>query len=152
VTYRGGVVSSGGALPDSVAVFGNLVYVANSGSGDANYTGFRLGFNGRLFPIPGSTVSLAANAVPADVLFNGTGANLVGTEVGTSRLAARHVRDCTGQLVTRSRNCRPGVWAGRCGPRLSRLRAASGARPYARRGPCHPTRRAGRYPSAEATA
>ena len=44
-----GVVSSGGALPDSVAVFGNLVYVANSGTGDANYTGFRLGFNGRLF-------------------------------------------------------------------------------------------------------
>jgi 6-phosphogluconolactonase len=79
-----GVVSSGGALPDSVAVFGNLVYVANSGSGDANYTGFRLGFNGRPFPIPGSTVSLASNAAPADVLFNGTGTKLVGTEVGTS--------------------------------------------------------------------
>ena len=28
----GGVVSSGGALPDSVAVHGNLVYVANSGT------------------------------------------------------------------------------------------------------------------------
>jgi 6-phosphogluconolactonase len=79
-----GVVSSGGALPDSVAVFGDLVYVANSGTGDANYTGFRLGSNGRLFPIAGSTVSLAANAAPADVLFNGTGAKLVGTEVGTS--------------------------------------------------------------------
>jgi 6-phosphogluconolactonase len=80
----GGVVSSGGTLPDSVAVFGNLVYVANSGTGDANYTGFRLGFNGRLFPIPGSTVSLASNAAPADVLFNGTGTKLIGTEVGTS--------------------------------------------------------------------
>jgi 6-phosphogluconolactonase (cycloisomerase 2 family) len=79
-----GVVSSGGALPDSVAVFGNLVYVANSGTGDANYTGFRLGFNGRLFSIPGSTVSLASNAAPADVLFNGTGTKLIGTEVGTS--------------------------------------------------------------------
>jgi hypothetical protein len=79
-----GVVSSGGALPDSVAAIGNLVYVANSGTGDANYTGFRLGFNGRLLPIPGSTVSLAANAAPADVLFNGTGTKLVGTEVGTS--------------------------------------------------------------------
>jgi 6-phosphogluconolactonase len=79
-----GVVSSGGALPDSVAVFGDLVYVANSGAGDANYTGFRLGSNGRLFPIPGSTVSLAANAAPADVLFNGTGTKLAGTEVGTS--------------------------------------------------------------------
>jgi hypothetical protein len=79
-----GVVSSGGAQPDSVAVFGDLVYVANSGTGDANYTGFRLGSNGRLFPIPGSTVSLASNAAPADVLFNGTGTKLIGTEVGTS--------------------------------------------------------------------
>ena len=78
------MVSSGGALPDSVAVFGNLVYVANSGTGDANYTGFRLGFNGRLFSIPGSTVSLASNAALADVLFNGTGTKLIGTEVGTS--------------------------------------------------------------------
>jgi len=81
---RHGVVSSGGGLPDSVAVHGHLVYVANSGAGDANYTGFRLGFNGRLFPIPRSTVTLAANAAPADVLFNGTGTKLAGTEVGTS--------------------------------------------------------------------
>jgi 6-phosphogluconolactonase len=82
----GGVVSSGGLLPDSVAVHGNLVYVANSGSGGSNYTGFRLGFNGRLDPIPGSTVTLAANAAPGDVLFNGTGTKLAGTEVGTSQI------------------------------------------------------------------
>ena len=80
----GGVVSSGGTLPDSIAVHGNLVYVANSGNGGSNYTGFRLGFDGRLFPIPGSTVTLAANAAPGDVLFNGTGTKLVGTEVGPS--------------------------------------------------------------------
>ena len=80
----GGVISSGGTLPDSIAVHGNLVYVANSGNGGSNYTGFRLGFDGRLFPIPGSTVTLAANAVPGDVLFNGTGTKLVGTEVGPS--------------------------------------------------------------------
>jgi 6-phosphogluconolactonase len=82
----GGVVSSGGLLPDSVAVHGNLVYVANSGSGGSNYTGFRLGFFGQLYPIPGSTVTLAANAAPGDVLFNGTGSKLVGTEVGTSQI------------------------------------------------------------------
>ncbi len=80
----GGVVSSDGALPDSIAVHGNLVYVANSGNGGSNYTGFRLGFNGRLSPVPGSTVTLAANAAPGDVLFNGTGTKLVGAEVGTS--------------------------------------------------------------------
>jgi 6-phosphogluconolactonase (cycloisomerase 2 family) len=83
---RGGVVSSGGLLPDSVAIHGNLVYVANSGSGGSNYTGFRLGFNGRLVRIPGSTVTLAADAAPADVLFNGTGTKLAGTEVGTSKI------------------------------------------------------------------
>jgi len=80
----GGVISSGGTVPDSIAVHGNLVYVANSGNGGSNYTGFRLGFDGRLFPIPGSTVALAANAAPGDVLFNGTGTKLVGTEVGPS--------------------------------------------------------------------
>jgi 6-phosphogluconolactonase (cycloisomerase 2 family) len=80
---RHGVVSSGGTLPDSVAVFGDLVYVANSGT-SSNYTGFRLRPNGRLDPIPGSTITLAASAAPGDVLFNGTGTKLVGTEVGPS--------------------------------------------------------------------
>src|SRR5207245_995125 len=42
---RHGVVSSGGLLPDSIAVHGDLVYVANSGTGGSNYTGFRLGVN-----------------------------------------------------------------------------------------------------------
>jgi 6-phosphogluconolactonase len=79
----GGVVSSGGVLPDSIAVHGGLVYVANSGAGHSNYTGF--GFlHGHLFHIPGSTVTLASDAAPGDVLFNGTGTKLVGTEVGPS--------------------------------------------------------------------
>jgi 6-phosphogluconolactonase len=82
----GGVVSSGGLLPDSIAVHGNLVYVANSGTGGSNYTGFRLGFFGQLRPIPGSTVALAADAAPADVLFNSNGTKLAGTEVGTSQI------------------------------------------------------------------
>ncbi len=79
-----GVVPSGGTRPDSVAVSGDLVYVANAGAGDSNYTGFRLRPNGRLDAIPGSTVTLAGGAAPGDVLFNGTATKLVGTEVGTS--------------------------------------------------------------------
>ena len=79
----GGVVSSRGGLPDSLAVHGDLVYVANSGAGHSNYTGFRF-FRGHLFRIPGSTVTLASDAAPGDVLFNGTGTRLVGTEVGPS--------------------------------------------------------------------
>ena len=78
------VASSGGALPDSVTVHGDLVYVANSGAGDSNYTGFILAHHGELIPLPGSTVTLPATAAPADVLFNQNGAKLVGTEVGPS--------------------------------------------------------------------
>ena len=80
----GGVVSSRGTLPDSIAVHGDLVYVANSGAGHSNYTGFRLGFGGHLSRIPRSTVTLASGAAPGDVLFNGTGTKLAGTEVGPS--------------------------------------------------------------------
>jgi 6-phosphogluconolactonase len=80
----GGIVSSGGQKPVSVAISGNLVYVANAGAGGSNYTGFRLTFLGRLIPIPRSTVPLAASAQAGDVLFNGTGRKLVGAEIGTS--------------------------------------------------------------------
>ncbi len=80
------VVSSGGTLPDSVAIHGDLVYVANSGLGDSNYTGFILGRHGQLSPLAGSTVTLSATAAPADVLFNGDGQKLAGTEAGSSEI------------------------------------------------------------------
>ena len=85
---RHGVTSSGGMLPVSIAVHGDLVYVANSGSGGSNFTGFRLVGHGHLFPVAGSTVSLPGNTQPGDVLFNGTGTSLVGTLVGTSQIAS----------------------------------------------------------------
>ena len=84
----GGVVSSGGVLPVSIAVHGDLVYVANAGPAGSNFTGFRLGFFGQLRPIPGSTVALSATAQPGDVLFNGDGSKLAGTLVGTSQIAS----------------------------------------------------------------
>ena len=83
---RDGVVSSGGALPVSVAIHEDLVYVANAGTGASNYTGFRLSRDGRLEPIAGSTVALPDGAQPGDVLFNGNGRKLVGTRVGTSQI------------------------------------------------------------------
>ena len=81
-----GVFSSGGVLPVSIAVHGDLVYAANSGSGGSNYTGFRLHRNGRLAPIAGSAVALPDGAQPGDVLFNGDGTRLAGTRVGTSQI------------------------------------------------------------------
>jgi 6-phosphogluconolactonase len=81
-----GVVPSGGVLPVSIAIHGDLVYVANSGNGGSNYTGFRLRPNGRLQPIAGSAVALADGSQPGDVLFNGDGTKLAGTRVGTSQI------------------------------------------------------------------
>jgi 6-phosphogluconolactonase (cycloisomerase 2 family) len=82
----GAVVSSGGVLPVSVAIHGDLVYVANAGTGGSNYTGFRLRPNGRLAPIAGSAVALPDGAQPGDVLFNSTGRKLAGARVGTSQI------------------------------------------------------------------
>ena len=84
----GGPVSSNGANPVSIAVHGDLVYVANAGTptstGETNYTGFTLNPGGRLRPLPGSTVTLPDGSQPGDVLFSPDGSKLVGTRVATS--------------------------------------------------------------------
>jgi 6-phosphogluconolactonase len=84
----GGPVSSNGVNPISIAVHGDLVYVANAGtatsSGGTNYTGFTLNPGGRLRPLAGSTIELPDGSQPGDVLFNGDGSKLVGTRVATS--------------------------------------------------------------------
>jgi 6-phosphogluconolactonase (cycloisomerase 2 family) len=76
------VVSSNGRTPTSIAVHGGLVYVANGGTGESNYTGFRLNAGGHLSPIPGSTFALPDGALPGHVLISPDGRRLVGTRVG----------------------------------------------------------------------
>ena len=80
----GSPFSSGGLVPVSIALHENLIYVANRGNGTegANYTGFTLDDDGRLHALDDSTVPLSATANPGAVVFNGTGTNLVGTQVG----------------------------------------------------------------------
>jgi 6-phosphogluconolactonase len=78
------VRSSNGLTPISIATRGSLVYVANTGAGGSNYTGFRLNPVGRLIPIPGSTWALPDNALPGHVLISPDGHRLVGTRVGPS--------------------------------------------------------------------
>jgi 6-phosphogluconolactonase len=80
----GGPVPSGGPEPVSIAVHGGLVYVANGGSGEDNYTGFRLNPGGHLRALADSTVTLPEGSEPGDILFNGTGSNLVAVRVKTS--------------------------------------------------------------------
>ncbi len=79
-------VSSGGIEPVSIAVHDDLVYVANEGNGStgSNYTGFTLDGEGQLTPLADSAVPLPGTALPGDILFNGTGRNLIGVEVGTT--------------------------------------------------------------------
>ncbi|MBA3560357.1 MAG: beta-propeller fold lactonase family protein [Gemmatimonadaceae bacterium] len=84
-------VSSGGTAPYSIAVRGNLVYVMNEGSAPAaapaNISAFRLGTDGRLTAIAGSTRPLStAFPEPGQVSFSPDGASLVVTEKATSKI------------------------------------------------------------------
>jgi 6-phosphogluconolactonase (cycloisomerase 2 family) len=74
------VVASNGVDPVSIAVHDSLVYVANAGAAGSNYTGFTLNAGGHLRALPGSTVSLPSDAQPGDVLFNGDGTKVVGSD------------------------------------------------------------------------
>ena len=66
---QGSPVASNGLAPVSIAVHGDLVYVANAGPGasigDTNYTGFRLNAGGHLRAIPNSTYVLPNDSSPA---------------------------------------------------------------------------------------
>lgn len=54
------VVPSGGRFPVNFTTKGNLLYVLNA-AGGGNVTGFRVGYDGKLKPIPGSTRLLHVN-------------------------------------------------------------------------------------------
>jgi 6-phosphogluconolactonase len=89
-------VSSNGVNPVSIAVHGDLVYVANAGnatsSGETNYTGFTLSRGGDLRPLARSTVTLPDASQPGDVLFSPDGRKVVGTRVETSVIDSFTVR------------------------------------------------------------
>lgn len=92
------VTASGGHDPVSITVNGRLVYVANAGPEDTNYTGFRLGRGGHLHPLAGSTFALPNGSQPGQVLFNSTGTNLAGVRVATSLIDSFRV-DANGRLI-----------------------------------------------------
>jgi Lactonase, 7-bladed beta-propeller len=67
----GSPVKSGGIQPVSLGLSGDKLYVVNQdgdpnrlGSGNPNYTGFWVGNNGKLTPIPNSTVQLPTFPAP----------------------------------------------------------------------------------------
>jgi hypothetical protein len=92
-------VSSGGNVPGSLAVSadrsnshrlspnangvrGSRVYVANTGAGGVNYTGFTLNPGGHLSPIADSAFALPDNAFPGQILFSSDGSVAAGTRTG----------------------------------------------------------------------
>jgi 6-phosphogluconolactonase (cycloisomerase 2 family) len=87
----GAPVASGGTDPVSIAISGNLVYVANAGGSATNVTAFVLTPWGGLYQLPGSTVALPGDGVPGDVLVDPTGHRLVVTLVNTSTIASYQV-------------------------------------------------------------
>jgi len=81
---RTDIRASGGDLPTSVAVHGDLVYAMNAGS-DA-VSGFHLR-HGQLWPIAGATYALSqVGSAPAQVGFDPDGRFLVVTERMTNRI------------------------------------------------------------------
>jgi 6-phosphogluconolactonase (cycloisomerase 2 family) len=81
----GSPFASGGSTPLSIAVHGDLVYVANQAvpfanpTSSPNITAFRLSKVGRLTPIAGSTVEFPPGQGPGDVEFNPSGTVLAVT-------------------------------------------------------------------------
>jgi len=107
LTLRGRA-SSGGVMPISVTVHDNLVYVLNAG-GSGNIAGLRLGLDGSLTPIAGSSRGLStAAAGPAEVSFDPSGAWLVVTEKATNKIDTWRV-DANGLAFGRVINSAAGV-------------------------------------------
>lgn len=80
-------VSSGGTFPVSLAARGSVLYVVNQKAG-GNVSGFRIGGEGTLTPIAGSTrpLSGAADPSPGSIRLSPDGRLLVVTEKPTNRL------------------------------------------------------------------
>ena len=84
---------SGGTFPNSVALFGDLVYVLNA-HGTPNISGFRLDTNGVLHTIPNATVELPAGSTGAnDIRFTPGGDRLLVTVSGTNQILEFEVGD-----------------------------------------------------------
>lgn len=86
-------VPSGGMRPVSVTEHDGIVYVLNAG-GTGNISGFRLGNNDKLTPIPHSTRPLSSSAAgAAQVSFVRNGRVLVVTEKATNKIITYRVNE-----------------------------------------------------------
>ena len=80
-------VSSNGTFPNSVALYGDLVYVLNA-KGTPDISGFRISATGTLTAIPNSTQSLpgGSDVAPHDIRFSPDGTRLIVTDGGANQI------------------------------------------------------------------
>ncbi len=84
---------SGGEQPISITLHDDLLYVLNAG-GTGNISGFYVGDERRVHPIPGSTRPLSGSAIdPAEISFNVFGDVLAVTEKSTNKIVLYDVVD-----------------------------------------------------------
>lgn len=87
-------VPSGGEFPNSVALFGDLVYVLNAKGTNPNINGFRLDPDGFLLPVAASRVDLPPGSAGAnDVRFSEDGTKLLVTVSGANQILEFQVAD-----------------------------------------------------------
>lgn len=95
------VVPSCGIFPNSLANFGNLLYVTNVGdsTNSSNVTGFHVEADGHLSKICGSTTSLSsANVQPGCIVFDNLGEKLIVSAKATNYLSVFQVQS-NGTLI-----------------------------------------------------
>lgn len=100
--------ASGGDMPISITVHGDMVFVLNAGS-PPQINGFRLTREGQLEAMPGAT-GMLVGAAPAQVSFDNHGASLVVTEKGSNTLEVFTIDDdenLVGPVVTPSSGATP---------------------------------------------
>jgi len=103
-----GAVPSGGTMPNCLAMYGNILYVANSGNADnqttSNLTGFQINRDGSISRIPGATYLMSSpNARPSCIVFNPSGNKLVVSELSTNKLSVFPVKS-DGSLMQATTN------------------------------------------------
>jgi 6-phosphogluconolactonase len=134
-------VASGGTQPVSVTARSGVVYVLNAG-GAGNIAGFRVGLDGELRAIAGSTLPLSAEGVtPTEIALSPDGDTLIVTEKGDNRIDAYYVDVAGlahGPTVNASNGAAPfGFDFSPRGELVVSEAAASAASAYAVRGEVH---------------
>lgn len=100
-SVRGSPFPTGGVTPTSLAVHGDLLFVAHTGLGlfssctDCDYRGFRVSESGELTPIENATIKLSETppSAPFAIRFSPDGRFLVGTETLSSKINVYQVNE-----------------------------------------------------------